>query len=803
MQELRQIIFYLFILGIPITIKAQFTITGKLMKQSNVPIVMAEVIMSTLENEAISSQLTNEQGYFEIKVPKRANYIIQIKQLGTILIEKNVEIKENTNLGILHPEKINKIEEITIISQKKIIERKVDRVIFNVQNSTRASSGDALDALKVTPGIRIQNDLITMIGKSGMGLMIDGRLMSLSGDDLTNYLKTIAADNIKSIEVITTPPAKYSAEGNSGLLNIILKKAKNDTWNTSIRTNLKQNTYFTGGLGGTFTYKKDKNSYVISTLYTNGSYKGTENSIIYYPNQQWENRGIGKYYTNIWSNRLGYDYQVNKKWNLGIQYVGNISKPNINDSNEVTLVDNIRQQQTANINSIGESKRKKELNTINLHSNIDLDTIGKKISIDLDYLSYTSAVNRNFNTTTFALPQSGLSSKFQNTLNQTSQNIKNISTQVDIQHPLKWIHLNYGIRLSYSKTNNDIDLFDNTTGQPLKDSNQSNKFQFKENTQAIYISGNKTFGNEKWQTQLGMRLESTQTEGNSLTLNQITTKNYTQFFPTIYCMYKINDNKTISLSYSKRIYRPSFSNLNPFRWYTSNFSYSEGNPNLKPCISNNLEFNFNYKDNIGSSLFFLKETNNFGQVVMLNDNEYYQRITQLNYFDNYSIGLNQMLNYTKKKWWENQNTLYIYFQHSDSRIYPLTPKTNEGLGAQINTSNNFILKKDKTLSAGFDVSYIFPNRSGDLVYNYERTLISLYGRASFFEKKMQAIITIENLLKTNDFNTLSTRNMIDTKYKGYYDSRYINLQLIYKWGNNKISNKNRKVSNEEEKNRTN
>ncbi|POR21323.1 hypothetical protein BWK58_12560 [Flavobacterium columnare] len=798
MQQLKQIIFLLFIIGNSIVTNAQFVITGKLMKENNQPITMAEVILLTSENKAIISQLINEQGDFKL-ISEKGNYTIQIKQLETILIEKSIKLDQDINLGILYPEITKKLNEVSIITPKKIIERKVDRVVFNVQNSTRAASGDALEALKVTPGIQVQNDGITMIGKSRMGLMIDGRLMQLSGDDLTNYLKTISADNIKSIEVITTPPAKYSAEGNSGLVNIILKKTKNDNWNASIRTNFRQSSFTTGGLGTTFTYKKNKNSFVISTLYSNGSYKGIENSTIYYPNQQWQNRGEGKYYTNVWSNRLGYDYQINKKWSIGIQYIGNVNKPNIDDSSKVTLTDNITQQYTGNISSKGESKRKKELNSFNFHSNIDLDTIGRKLSIDIDYLAYKSNVYRDFNTITLGLPISG----FQSTLNKTNQNINNISTQLDMQHPLKWINLNYGMRFSFSNTKNSIDLFDTTTGALILDTNQSNIFEFKENTQAVYISGNKSFDKEKWETQIGLRVENTQTMGNSITLNQINNINYTQFFPTLYLMYKINDNKSISINYSKRIYRPSFSNLNPFRWYTSNFSYSEGNPNLRPCISNNFELNFNYKDNIGSSFSFSKETNNFGQVVILSSNEYLQKVTQLNYFDSYNIAFNQMINYRKKSWWENQNSIYIYFQHSDSKVYPLTPISNEGFGAQVNTNNNFVLNKNKTISAGFDLSYTLPYKSGDLVYNYGRTLINLYGKASFLEKKLQATITIENVLKTNDINTLSIRNNIDTKYKGYYDSRYINLQLVYKWGSTKINSKNRKVSNEEEKNRTN
>jgi hypothetical protein len=201
------------------------------------------------------------------------------------------------------------IQEVEITAKKKLIERKIDRLVFNVENSIAASGGDALDALKVTPGIKVQNDQISMIGKSGMSVMIDDRLVQLSGDDLTNYLKTISSDNIKSIEVITNPPAKYDAQGNSGLINIKLKRIKHNSWNSSIRSTYTQTTYPAGSLGGGFNYDKGK-IYIESDLgYTNGSLATTYNTTFFYPTQLWQEENKNRNYYNLIGGKVGFNYR--------------------------------------------------------------------------------------------------------------------------------------------------------------------------------------------------------------------------------------------------------------------------------------------------------------------------------------------------------------------------------------------------------------------------------------------------------------------------------------------------------------
>ncbi|OUD36895.1 carboxypeptidase-like regulatory domain-containing protein, partial [Flavobacterium psychrophilum] len=195
---------------------SQVTISGQIKDKKNKPIEFLEIQLQNNDSIIVKSELTNVDGKFTI-LTEKGEYQLIIKQLGKVLQKQKITAKQDTYIGVIQIiETQQQLEEVIIASKKKLIERKVDRLIFNVENSISASGGDAIDALKITPSIRVQNDKITMIGKSGMSIMIDDKLIQLSGYDLVNFLKTISSDNIKNIEVITTPPAKYSAEGNSG-----------------------------------------------------------------------------------------------------------------------------------------------------------------------------------------------------------------------------------------------------------------------------------------------------------------------------------------------------------------------------------------------------------------------------------------------------------------------------------------------------------------------------------------------------------------------------------------------------------
>lgn len=322
---------FIIILLLPMTSFSQIKITGKVIDSNFRPIDFAEAIVLTKDNTVEKSSFSNEKGYFHIEV-KSGDYILQIRQIGKLTNIRNLTVDKNIDLGNIQLiEEAKQLQQVVVTSKKKLIERKVDRLVFNVENSIAASGGDALDALKVAPGIRVQNETISMIGKSGIGLMVDDRLVQLSEADLVNYLKSISSDNIKSIEIITTPPAKYDAEGNSGLINIKLKKPKNDSWNLAFRNTMKQATYFSDNIGANFSFQKQKISF-LADLGFNKSKTIYENAITYdYPLSFWNVYSHSVNNTALATPTIAVNYKVTDKTTLGIQYISAVNNPTIYD----------------------------------------------------------------------------------------------------------------------------------------------------------------------------------------------------------------------------------------------------------------------------------------------------------------------------------------------------------------------------------------------------------------------------------------------------------------------------------------
>ncbi|MDN5481337.1 MAG: TonB-dependent receptor, partial [Chryseobacterium sp.] len=237
------------------------SIEGTVTDLQNKPAPETEVLI--IKADTKFSAITDENGMFKIPLKEDGNYILEIIRDGVKTNSENITVKGNSkkNIKLKEVPVEKKIEGVTLIARKKLFERKVDRLVFNVENSVASQGIDAVEALAKTPMVRATDDAISIAGKSNVAVMINDRLLNLNGQELINYLKTIRSDDILKIEVITTPPAKYEAEGKSGLINIILKKNTNLGWNGSLQTS---GSYYGGRpatstrIGTTFNYQGDK-----------------------------------------------------------------------------------------------------------------------------------------------------------------------------------------------------------------------------------------------------------------------------------------------------------------------------------------------------------------------------------------------------------------------------------------------------------------------------------------------------------------------------------------------------------------
>jgi hypothetical protein len=341
------------------------TISGKVTDKTD-SIQFANVIVKNTTNNIITGTTSDDQGLFEVKV-NQGTYTIEISYLGYKTWYKKIQLDENLNLGtIILEENEQALDEIIVKTEKRVLERKIDRLVFNVEKSIAAVGGNGLDILKITPGVQVQNGTLDILGKGASQLMINGRLSPLAGDELVSFLSGFSATDIQKIEVITNPPAKYEASGNGGLINIILKKGVQDSWKNATTISYNQNKYNFTTFTNNFFYNKDKISFSGSLNATKGSFENLEGLQIDYPTNNWDIDVDSEIIRDQFSGRFLIDYAVSDKTTFGVQYLGNATTPNIIGTTTSTIFDNNENLERKLVNQ-GDGMIDTKNHTLNFH----------------------------------------------------------------------------------------------------------------------------------------------------------------------------------------------------------------------------------------------------------------------------------------------------------------------------------------------------------------------------------------------------------------------------------------------------
>ncbi|WP_282079240.1 TonB-dependent receptor domain-containing protein [Aquimarina algiphila] len=788
--------FILFFFLIPILSFSQYDITGKVMNEKE-PIPFANVILTQEDGNIVNGGITDEDGNFSITA-KKGNYKLIISFIGYVDMNQDIELFDTINLGtITLTDSTTSLDEVVIKTTKKVIERKPDRLIFNVENSIAASGGDAMDALRVAPGIALQNNAITMIGRGESRVMIDGRLLQLSGEELVDFLASIAADDIKKIEIITNPPAQYEAAGNGGLINIVYKRGARNSWKNNTSLAYNQNKYQFTTLRNNFFYNKNRLRFSLSTNGTLGNRREDEEIDVLYPDGQWLSDANVKARRDNISGRLSIDYDITEKTTIGAQYLGNYSTPDY-DILANTQIFNATNQIDSTLINNSFSGRSINSHLYNVHMTTKLDTLDRKISFDLDYFDYDNKLKQNDLVNSFSPNGDFIGINLQSQ-NLGNQRIDNVSFKVDVEHPFSNININYGGKISFIKTINDLQNLTIQSAAPLFNPNSSNEFEYTEKIQAAYINGSKKIG-DHWEFQAGLRLENTDTEGFSKTLNQKNTNQYLKLFPTAYISYQKNDNHTFSFNYGKRINRPSFRNLNPFRIYINSNAFSEGNPFLQPSFTDNFEFNHTYKGKLTTNAFLNIRSDGFGTIFSADEETEIQSIIRENYYTNYNWGIGEIHSFDTLSWWKSQNQIYLLGSKTvvDDNVVGVP---QNGTQLYFATNNTFSLSKNTKLQANF--WYRSPSKFVlfDISESYS---FDLAIKHSMFKDKLQLSLALNDIFdKANDGKLTSIVNNVETVYAQNYSTRFARISISYSFGNSKIKNKQRNFGNDEERRRSN
>ncbi len=761
----------------------QVNLVGKLVDEKYIPQVDFDVQLRSMNSDDQFTSKSNIEGNFAITV-KKGLYIISISKQNEAYMTDTITINSDVNMGIIPVIKSFQLETVNVEGRKKLIERKRDRIIFNVEESLLSSGIGADELIKNVPRMDPSSELPKIFGKSSVAVMVDEKILNLSGNDLGNFLKTLRSENIKQIEVILNPSSKYDASGNSGILNIKLKKKRDLGFEGNAVTTFIQRTNPSINESLSLNYSKSK------LLMKYNGFVGSENRITkydneyIYPEQTRRTEENGKRTNKGFSNNFVLEYQISEKATIGTSL--DFNRWN-NNRDFTTTLNTLSSNGSSNSNNEDyNSFGKGNYNVFNISPFFEfkLDTTGKKLAFNYNYLSNKTLDDNFFNN----------SNEVSNTDISLSRNLnknkfKISSFNIDLVLPLSIISLETGLKLSSINTDSYVQYF-------LSEQEPSqNNFNYSEDILAAYINLNKSVS-DKIIFSAGLRYEGTKTKGDNLSDRSITENNYNNLFPSISLSYDPNDDHSFSVGYNKRIVRPSLDQVNPFKQYQDQINYTTGNPILLPSKTDNIEIGYLYKGNLSISLFASKTINNPIQLAIPIENGTIVEKKPINALTTYDFGGD--IGYSwRKKWFNNYTSVSISHQHSDvSSNVNIPDKDLRGINAMFSTNSTASIKGKLKPKIMLNAYYTLPAVE-ELFRTRSIFMLRIAGSLSFMQERLAL-----NCSLTDIFNTTISRNRVDYgsfkfNNKLFNDNRNFTLSLSYKFGNFKAKNFKTNISNNE------
>ncbi|MDB5086097.1 MAG: Outer rane receptor protein mostly Fe transport [Mucilaginibacter sp.] len=621
------------------TKQTAYEIKGRVINIARKPVDYANVSIQKADfGKVLQSVVTDTGGYFKLNLTEKGNYLLKISAVGMDSISVAVSLADLKTIqlpDIVLGTKTTNLKEVTIVSKKPLIEQKIDRTVVNVDALISNAGTTALEVLEKSPGVQVdeQNGSISLKGKAGVAIYIDDKPTYLSGDDLQNYLRSLPSSTLDQVEIMTNPPAKYDAAGNSGVINIRTKRNKAKGFNGGFSLAYVQGVKAKTNNSFNFNYRDNKFNFFGTASYNvqngfnyldiNRRYENADGSTSSYFMQHNDITNNGQ----AVNTKIGMDYYQSDKTTWGIVLNG-MYRPSTNNFLNTSKLLNAGSQLDSLILAHNRESDHFKNGGINLNYRHEYDKNGKELTADLDYIVYRNNRNQQFNNESY-LPDQTLISKDLLTGTLPSD-IHIYSAKTDYTHPLAGgFKLAAGVKSSYTQTDN-LAVYSNTVNNvTTPDYDKSNHFIYKENINAAYLNLNKDFKNLS--IQAGLRVENTGSDGhqlgNAIRPDSAFKRNYTDLFPTFYLLYKLDTagNNQLGLKYGRRINRPYYQDLNPFITPLDKFTYYVGNPLLNPAFTNNIELSHTFKNRITTTISYGKTTNDVDETIQILNGIYYSR----------------------------------------------------------------------------------------------------------------------------------------------------------------------------------
>ena len=781
------------------------SVSGKIIDNTGSPFASASIILVNA-NDSVPAKtvITDTDGEFKITGIKPGKYFIAVTLVG---YKKNVTIVfelKGTESYFLAPIKLSpgntELTLIKIDTKKPFIEVTADKTILNIEGSINAAGSNAFELLQKAPGVAIdRDDNISLKGKNGVRIYIDGKPSQIGGRDLSEYLRSINSADIETIEMISNPSSKYDASGNAGIIDLRLKKNKGLGTNGSVSAGMsfgnspKENS--------SFNFNHRDKSINIFGNYSNSfgrrraiqDFYRIQNDTIY--DQHTTN------YTDphIHNFKAGMDFFIDAKNTIGFIVNGNFNTVSYTNDSYANIMKNglIAPQK------ILFSQGRQDVQRSNLNYNINYryaDVRGTELDIDGDIGRYKSKAG-SYQPNVYKSP-SGVTLDEKIYQNNTPTDIDIETFKIDYETRVNKGKISIGGKYSNIKTKNIFDFYNVTGGMNSLDSVRSNKFNYTENINAAYINFSTPIS-KRWGMRAGVRMENTISQGDLISiypqLNSTVKRNYVDVFPSAAITHTTDEKNSFGLSFSRRIDRPNYTDLNPFEDKIDELTYQKGNAFLMPQYTNIFEFTHTYKSRFNTTLSYSHVKDFRTNIIDTTDkNRVFRTVKNLASQDIFNVNFSAPFSLTK--WWNVFFTVNAYnsFYKAD---FGQNKKIDLTIFAyNISAQQTFPVTKDFTFElSGF---YNSPTIWGatfktDPVYNIDAGL-----QKSFLKKKANIKISYSDIFRTQKFRGVSDFGgaYLDVRVKG--ESTQLRVNFTYHFGNNQVkAARQRKTGLEEESKR--
>lgn len=776
------------------------SISGKVEDSSHNPLEFVNVVLLNATDSSIQKVTTSDvSGTFLFDRTPAGSYFIQVVLVG--YASQSGEVFNFTGdsdyeykLVSLLPASAD-MKEIEVVATRPLVEVSAEKTIFNVEGTQNSNGLNAMELLRRAPGVMIDNNENIMVkGKSGIIIYIDGKRTPLDADGLSALLKSMPSSSIDRIEIITNPSAKYEAAGNAGIINIVLKKNQNFGTNGTLTLGYGVQRY--SKVNGNVQLNRRTEKWNLFGNY--GNFSGADwsymNTFRKFNGLQFDQVTDNKEGHINHNYKAGADYYLSDRSTLGVQVSGNVSNTDFS-SNSHTDISNLITQQVDSIldaQTINDGLRSNINYNLNYHFT---DSTKKDLTIDLDYGSYTIKTD-GYQPNTYVLNDDSNSSYSKNYTNNNRTNIGIAVFKADYEQPLFKGTFGTGIRLSAVSTKNSLDFYKEIASGNVIDSTRTNDFDYTENINAAYVNYNRQI--KKIGIQIGLRAEQTISDGKLTAFiaqnDEQVRRSYLNIFPSAALTYNLNETNTLNLTYSRRIDRPSYQDLNPFEFRLDELSYSRGNAFLQPQYSDVVELSHTFMYAMTTSVSYTHTTGFFAEITDTTEtSRSFIQPRNLGYQNNISFNINTPIPIAK--WWNAYIGLYVYRVHNVA-----TFEDNKIIDLRLTSYGGFMQQTfniTKTWGAELSGWYNGPGIWGGTFKNRPMGGMDVGMKKEIWDGNGIFRVSYGDVFRTMHWRGISEYSGIYMDASGGWESQQFRVNFTWKFGNQNIKVKERKTGSED------